>query len=294
MDKVKNFCRRYFGEIALVVWLAVFMAFYLSVTSSHGILYGFIDGLIVNVVLAWVISYSIRTDIQSIRMQWGMFFVSAVMALAFWLRCREAVSDAYFYAILGVILCSFLCSQVIVKCSSLKIELESLKKLDYNLYLRRVVDLGELLSPEDEINILKTSEAPKLAAKYIKYCRFGKEAEKIFLKDQRFGDLWGEYFKSYALTDEEEMKLFELEHAQKIIGLYCSCTQMCERAELKLFSMSNAKEWVKMYIERGGFGSERAEKKLFTMPDWKDLADYYKSRYVVCNDVYRMLHSPLV
>ena len=139
--------------------------------------------------------------------------------------------------------------------------------------------------------MLQLPDAVSLVAKYIEYSRFYRSVEGKFLTDRRFAGLWKEYFKLYSLMDEQEMQLFEREDAKEIVDAYSAGSQLCERGELKLFSMPNAKEWVKMYIEHGAFGSALAEKKLFEISDFKELAEYYKSRYALYDDTYRFMQA---
>ncbi|MBQ8481693.1 MAG: hypothetical protein IJ532_04095 [Alphaproteobacteria bacterium] len=290
MKQFINFCKRHLSEVVFAVWTFLFSVFFaLSVLSEKEYAIALACGFLMNLVLTWLLAQSVRTDRMLNVLWWCAYISTLVMAVAF---CGKMLLtwgiNGYLALCAAVALTIVFCTRIAETVSSANIELEHLRNIDYNGYLRKMVERQRPLKAEEEETLLQLPDAEEIIKDYIQYCRFWRPIENKFLSDRRFSGIWGEYFKFYNLSDEQEMELFNRPDAKEIIGLYCGCSQMCERAELKLFTMPDAGEWVKMYIERGAFYSEKAEAKLIEMND-KELIDFYKSKYALFDSTYAIL-----
>lgn len=294
MKQVKSFVKNSLNGIVLSVWTVFFCAIFLlwfndSPSLKVCAVMGAV-GFIGTIVLARLLTLGVNTEKKKDRLSWYIYLAALVMALTIHLTAGD-LKGIFIGTLCGWLLCSVSGIFVVNRYSKLNIELEDLRRSDTAEYIRKMVKVGRMLAEEYEETMLHLPDALRLAAKYINYSRFYRSVENKFIQDRRFAGLWKEYFKQYSLLDSQEMELFEREDAKEVVGAYSAGSQLCERGELKLFSMPNAKEWVKMYIENGPFGSVRVEKKLFETPEYKELADYYKSRYALYDDTYRMLQT---
>ena len=294
MKQVLNFAKNCLNGIVLTVWAVfvctVFVLWYgaepsLKVCAVTGAV-----GVFGIILLARLLTYKVNTIQERDRLSWYVFIASFVMAVTVH-SMAGGFNGVFVGCLASWILCSVLCTLMIERYSELNIELEDLRKRDTAEYIRRMVKAKRLLSEEYEETMLHLPDANRLVAKYINYSRFWRATEDKFIRDRRFANLWKKYFKMYSLLDYQEMELFEREDAMEVVNAYSAGSQLCERGELKLFSMPNAIEWLKMYIENGSFGSVKAEMKLFENPEYKELAEYYKSRYSLYDDTYRILEE---
>lgn len=288
------FGKKYLAEIILAVWTLVMCTIFVwwyraepvwNVCITMGAI-----SFIGTFILVRLLTLGVNTERSVDCLSWSVFISSFVMALAVHLTATE-IEGIFIGSLCWWLFCSISCILLIDRCSRLNIELEDLRNSNTAEYIRKMVSVKRLLKENYEDKMLQLPDAVSLVAKYIKYSRFYQPVEKKFLTDRRFNELWKDYFKLYSLMDEQEMQLFEREDAKEIVDAYSAGSQLCERGELKLFSMPNAKEWVKMYIEHGAFGSALAEKKLFEIPDFKELAEYYKSRYALYDDTYQLMQA---
>ena len=289
-----KFFTKHLSFIALAVWTLVmctiFVWWYRAESVWNVCVVMGVISLIGTIVLVRLLTLGVNTDKKQDCLSWYVFLSSFVMALTVHLTATE-IEGIFIGSLCWWLFCSISCILLIDRCSRLNIELEDLRNSNTAEYIRKMVSVKRLLKEDYEHIMLQLPDAVSLIAKYIKYSRFYQPVENKFIQDRRFAGLWKEYFKQYSLLDSQEMELFEREDAKEVVGAYSAGSQLCERGELKLFSMPNAKEWVKMYIENGSFGSVRVEKKLFETPEYKELADYYKSRYALYDDTYRMLQT---
>lgn len=285
MGKFNSFCRRHLGEMVFAVWTAAMIAaswFWFGNSVIRGII-----GFIGTVVVAWGLSFTIRTKAKRDMLMYDSFVSAILIAVAISVLAEKAGDGTFILCVLGALSCSILCSKIIEKCTATNLDMERLRNTDYNAFLHKMVDLGRFLEPEDELALMELSDAKQILETYICNYRLWRVNEGKFLNDQRFADLWGRYFKHYALFDKDELALFDRPDAKEIVDLYCRCTEMCERAELKLFSMPDPESWVRMYIGHGAFGSEKAELKLFEMPHAEELVKLYTKKYVLYNPAFR-------
>ena len=292
MKKVKAFVKNSLNGIVLSVWVLLFCAIFLlwfndSPSLKVCAVMGAV-GLIGTIVLARLLTLGVNTERKKDRLSWYIYLAALVMALTIHLTAGD-LKGVFMGTLCGWLLCSVSGILVVNRYSKLNIELEDLRRSDTAGYIRRMVEVKRLMAEEYEEAMLHLPDANRLVAKYIKYSRFWQSVESKFIRDRRFAELWKVYFQHYSLTDAQEMALFERDDAKEIIDAYSAGSQLCERGELKLFSMPNPKEWVKMYIEHGSFGSVLAEKKLFDIPEYRDLAEYYQSRYVLYDDTYQLV-----
>jgi len=288
------FGRKYLAEIILAVWTLCVCAVFVQWFKAEPVLNVCIVigavSFIGTIILARLLTFGVNTMQKRDNLSWSVFLAALVIGMTIHLVAGN-LKGIFTGTLFGWLACSVLCGLMIDRYSALNIELEELRMENSAEYIRKMVKVKRLLSEYYEEAMLQLPDALSLATNYIRYSRFFRSVEGKFLTDRRFAGLWKEYFKHYSLMDSQEMQLFEREDAKEIVDAYSAGSQLCERGELKLFSMPNAKEWVKMYIEHGAFGSALAEKKLFEISDFKELAEYYKSRYALYDDTYRFMQA---
>ena len=160
---------------------------------------------------------------------------------------------------------------------------EKLQKENPAEYLRMLIKQQRELTEQQQLSLFDQPNADDLLFKYMLYEDLTKAAEQKLL-DASFVLNLMEAMPQYVFCDNSCATMFTKPDAPKLVMVYVTNGHaLSDENELKMFDLPNAAEVVTEYMRHQDL-SDEGEMRLFELTDAEKLVKRYNRKYVMCSE----------